>query len=59
MVYEGNPREAVDKFVGAVYIQHNPLVGDGKEQFIEYFECMIKEHPKKDIKFVRTILKMI
>jgi len=29
MAYEGNPREAVKKFVGEQYLQHNPLVGDG------------------------------
>ena len=40
MAYEGNPRKAVELFVGAEYIQHNPLVGDGKEPFIEYFERM-------------------
>ena len=27
--YEGTPRDAVEKYVGAEYIQHNPLVGDG------------------------------
>lgn len=55
MAYEGNPREAVNKFVGDVYIQHNPLVGDGPEPFIEYFERMTKEYPKKDIEFVRVV----
>jgi len=35
--YLGNPRAAVEEYVGAEYIQHNPLVKDGKAGFIEYF----------------------
>jgi predicted SnoaL-like aldol condensation-catalyzing enzyme len=55
MAYEGNPRTAVERFVGDDYIQHNPLVGDGKEAFIAYFEKMNSEYPEKDIEFVRVI----
>lgn len=29
--YLGGPEKAVDMYVGAEYIQHNPLVGDGKQ----------------------------
>lgn len=55
MAYNGNPRKAVELFVGSKYIQHNPLVGDGKESFIEYFERMAAEYPQKSIEFVRAI----
>jgi len=55
MAYEGNPKEAVSLFVGSEYIQHNPLVGDGTTPFIEYFERMAKEYPRKSIEFVRAI----
>lgn len=55
MAYEGNPRKAVELYVGAEYIQHNPLVGDGKEPFIEYFERMSQEYPDKSIEFVREV----
>ena len=55
MAYEGSPRKAVEKYVGADYIQHNPLVGNGKEPFIEYFERMAAEYPEKSIRFVRSI----
>ncbi len=55
MSYEGDPRQAVEIFVGDDYIQHNPLVGDGKEPFIEYFERMGKEYPNKSIEFVRAV----
>ena len=55
MAYEGDPRKAVELFVGSQYIQHNPLVGDGKEPFIEYFERMATEYPDKSIEFVRAV----
>ena len=37
------------------YIQHNPLVGNGIEPFIAYFEKMAKEYPNKSIDFVRAV----
>ena len=55
MAYEGNPKEAVEKYVGNDYIQHNPDVSDGTKGFIEYFERMQKEYPEKSIVFVRCI----
>jgi predicted SnoaL-like aldol condensation-catalyzing enzyme len=53
--YEGNPRKAVELYVGDQYIQHNPDVKDGKEGFIEYFERMQREYPEKSIEFVRSV----
>ena len=55
MAYEGDPRNAVELFVGDEYIQHNPDVANGAEGFIEYFERMQKEYPEKSIEFVRVI----
>jgi len=55
MSYNGNARKAVELFVGSDYIQHNPLVGDGPEPFITYFERMAKEYPDKSIEFVRAV----
>jgi predicted SnoaL-like aldol condensation-catalyzing enzyme len=43
MSNNNNSREAIEKYVGDVYIQHNPAVADSKEAFIEYFERMEKE----------------
>lgn len=55
MAYEGNPAKAVELYVGNEYIQHNPLVGDGPQPFINYFERMQLEYPEKSIEFVRAI----
>ena len=53
--YMGKPTKAVEKYVGAEYIQHNPEVEDGKQGFINYFEEMHRDYPKKSIEFVRVI----
>lgn len=55
MFNQNNPEEAIAKFTGDVYIQHNPDVGDGKEAFIEYFKKMSKEYPGKHVEFKRSI----
>jgi len=55
MAYEGNPRSAIEQFVGNEYIQHNPDVVAGTEGFINYFDRMQEEYPDKSIEFVRCI----
>ncbi len=55
MFNQNQPREAIEKFAGDTYIQHNPEVADGKEAFIEYFERMSAAHPGKKVHFKRAI----
>jgi len=49
------PAEAIEKYAGEVYIQHNPHVANGKQAFIDYFEKLAAEYPGKRVYFKRAI----
>ncbi|MFC0819588.1 nuclear transport factor 2 family protein [Moraxella marmotae] len=47
-------QEAVDKYVGAEYLQHNPSVADGGQAFIDAFSPFIAEYPQSAVAVKRV-----
>lgn len=49
------PEEAVSRYMGPVYIQHNPTFGDGPEAFIAAVKAFATAFPNLRVDFKRFI----
>jgi len=49
------PREAIERYAGSEYIQHNPKVANGKVGFVHYFEQVARDWPGKQMEVMRSI----
>ena len=49
------PEEAIAKYIGRMYRQHNPMAGDGAEPFIGFVKWFVGSFPDMKVTFKRTI----
>lgn len=50
-----DPEEAVARYVGETYIQHNPAAGDGPGPFVEFVRAYTGQFPELHVDIKRVI----
>jgi predicted SnoaL-like aldol condensation-catalyzing enzyme len=53
------PEEAVARYVGSTYTQHNPMAGDGPQPFIEFVKGFVGQFPDLSVDIKRVIAEGI
>ena len=49
------PADAIAKYVGTTYKQHNPTVADGPKAFIDFVTGFVKQFPQLKVNMKRSI----
>ncbi len=52
---EKQPEEAVARYVGSRYTQHNPQAGDGPQAFIDFVKWLTGENPELHVDIKRIV----
>ncbi|MGH2636108.1 MAG: nuclear transport factor 2 family protein [Actinomycetota bacterium] len=52
---EGRPEDAVDRYLGPRYVQHNPQAADGPEAFIGFVNWYRGEFPQLAVEIKRIV----
>ena len=52
---EKRPAEAVEKYGGSHYIQHNPQAPDGFEAFVQFVEGFLEQFPQTSFDIKRAV----
>jgi predicted SnoaL-like aldol condensation-catalyzing enzyme len=52
---EKQPEEAVSRYVGSRYTQHNPMAADGPQAFVDFVNWYAGENPELTVEIRRMI----
>jgi predicted SnoaL-like aldol condensation-catalyzing enzyme len=52
---EKKPEEAVERYIGSEYIQHNPQAPDGADAFIQFVKAFTGQFPELTVEIKRAI----
>ncbi|WP_251863248.1 nuclear transport factor 2 family protein [Achromobacter sp. Marseille-Q4962] len=55
MFQDRDIEEAVRRYVGPRYVQHNPYMGDGTEPLVDFFPRYFEQHPQASVEIKRVV----